>query len=31
MENVLEYLKADTATYNNYTKNNKVLFKLMDR
>lgn len=30
MENVLEDLKADTAIYNNYTKNNKVLFKLID-
>jgi hypothetical protein len=30
MENVLEDLKADTAIYNNYTKNNKVLFELID-
>ena len=30
MENVLEDLKADTAIYNNYAKNNKVLFELID-
>ncbi|MEO6537405.1 MAG: hypothetical protein ABIT07_13165 [Ferruginibacter sp.] len=30
MQNVLEDLKADTAIYNNYTENNKVVFKLID-
>ena len=30
MENVLEDLKADTAIYNNYTKNNLVLFASID-
>lgn len=30
MENVLEDLKADTAIYNNYTKNNLVLFGSID-
>ena len=30
MQNVLEDLKADTAIYNNYSKNNKVLFELID-
>ena len=30
MQNVLEDLKADTTIYNTYTKNNKVLFELID-
>jgi hypothetical protein len=30
IENVLEDLKADTAIYNNYSKNNKLLFELID-
>jgi len=30
MENVLEDLKADTAIYNNYTENNKDLFRSID-
>ncbi len=30
IENVLEDLKADTAIYNSYSKNNKVLFELID-
>jgi hypothetical protein len=30
MENVLEDLKADTAIYSNYTRNNKVLFESID-
>ncbi len=30
IENVLEDLKADTAIYNNYTTNNKILFQLID-
>ena len=30
MENVLDDLKADTAIYNNYAKNNKILFESID-
>lgn len=30
IENVLQDLKADTAIYNNYTKNNQILFNSID-